>query len=81
MKVNKLDYFCESSAKTGYYMKEMFMEAAKLCYKEYKNCEMLNNTNSIYYSADTNSTKSFKLKNKEEEEKEEEVNKKTKCRC
>ncbi len=79
MKLNKLDYFCESSAKTGFNTNEMFMQAAKICYQEYKNCELLNNTNSIYYSADTNSTKSFKLKNKDEEK--EVVNKKSYCRC
>jgi hypothetical protein len=45
-----LDYFCESSAKSGDNIHKMFLEAAKILYKEYKNTDGHNNTFKSYIS-------------------------------
>jgi hypothetical protein len=77
--VNNLDYYCESSAKTGFNTAEMFIEAAKLLYADYKKNESTH-SNSNYISISDKSANSFKLKNGENEAKEVEI-KKSSCFC
>jgi GTPase SAR1 family protein len=77
--MNNLDYFCESSAKTGFNTTEMFIEAVKILYADYKKTESTH-ANSNYISMSDNSSKSFKLNNEENEEKEGNE-KKSSCFC
>jgi hypothetical protein len=76
--MNSLDYFCESSAKTGFNTTEMFMEAVRLLYADYKKNESTQ-ANSNYISISDESSKSFKLNNEEKNEKE--VENKKSCFC
>ncbi len=76
--MNNLDYFCESSVKTGLNTTEMFLEAARILYADYKKNESTH-ANSNYISISDQSSKSFKL-NKEEKEVEDKE-KKSSCFC
>jgi GTPase SAR1 family protein len=61
-KKNNLDYFTETSAKSGYNISELFINSTKLLYNEYLKYKGLYNSST---SKETkNSTHSFKLKNK-----------------
>ncbi len=76
--MNNLDYFCESSAKTGHNTTEIFLEAARILYNDYKKNESTH-ANSNYISISDNSSKSFKL---DKEEKEvEEKHSRSSCLC
>ncbi len=79
--INNLDYFCESSAKTGFNTTEMFLEAARLLYSDYKKNESTH-ANSNYISISDHSSKSFKLDREEKDKEEkEEKEKKSSCFC
>ena len=84
---NKLDFFCETSAKSGYKIDEIFHNSAVLLYKEYLKYNPHESsfvTCSQYDSRETkNSTHNFKLQDKKKnlEEGQKTIINKSKCFC
>jgi GTPase SAR1 family protein len=46
---NKLNYFTETSAKTGFNAKEVFIEAAKVLYRDYTLYKEKSGSKSVFY--------------------------------
>lgn len=64
----KLDYFIEASSKTGMNTEKIFVDAAKLLYKEYKDLfkRLSNDKNNDYHKYGTNYHEIIELKKKDE---------------
>jgi GTPase SAR1 family protein len=84
---NNIDFFLETSAKSGFNIDEIFQKAAVLLYKEYLKYNPINNSvvsGSQYDSVETkNSSYNFKLRDKKKKLKQsEETNiNKSLCPC
>lgn len=84
-KSNKLDFFMETSAKSGLNIKNIFIKATRLLYQEYLNYKAIYDS-SKFTSMDTkNSTNSFRIKKPEQEHEFKEIEntipKKSSCPC
>jgi GTPase SAR1 family protein len=74
-----LDGFYETSAKNGYNTNEIFREAARILYTEYKKIE----ANNFKCTESTGTTNSFKIRQRQSLENPEEENKikSSDCKC